>query len=326
MAAALAALLVALAGPGAALPPAPPAPSAPRPTFPDPSRAVAHALATAPAGGPRAAAATRALLGAPYAASPLGEGAGPDPDPRFRLDAFDCMTFVETAVALGSARTLAEARRALDDIRYAGAPALAARNHEVLSQWIPQALAKGWARDVTCELAGARARRVTETYTPARWAAVRRAGRAIAGLPRARLPAGTFEAWVVPPEDAAAIAGAIPEGTIAFVIRVHEEDRATRVTHAGLVVIARGGARRVRHATSTRGVARVIEEPLERFLAREAKAHPRWRIEGVTLLAIEDGRARIDALAGREGALPPVRPAVSRPPAKAPASPATPRL
>ncbi|WP_242396375.1 N-acetylmuramoyl-L-alanine amidase-like domain-containing protein, partial [Anaeromyxobacter oryzisoli] len=279
----------------------------------------------APAGGARAAAATRPLLGAPYVVSPLGEGRGPDPDPRFRLDAFDCMTFVETAVALGSARTLAEARRALDDVRYAGPPSLGGRNHEVLSQWIPRVLARGWARDVAREVAGSRARRVEEVYTPARWDAVRRAGRAIPGLPRARLPAGAFEAWVVSPEDAVANAGGIPEGTIAFVVRAHAEERATRVTHAGLVVVGRDGGRRVRHATSTRGVSRVIEEPLARFLAREAKAHPRWPVEGVALLAIEDGRARLQALAEQGGRGSPARPA-ARPEVPSPTPAPPPRL
>ncbi|BDG03263.1 N-acetylmuramoyl-L-alanine amidase-like domain-containing protein [Anaeromyxobacter oryzae] len=300
----------------------PPEPPAVAPPFADPSRAVARALAAAPPGGPRAAAATRPLLGAPYAPSPLGEGSGPDADPRFRLDAFDCMTFVETAVALGSARTLAEARRLLDDVRYAGSPALASRNHEVLSQWIPAALAKGFVRDVTREVAGERARWIEETYDVPSWEAVRRAGRAIPGLPRARLPAGTFGAWIVPAEDAAAVAPAIPDGAIVFVVRAHAEARATRITHAGLVVTAPGGARRVRHATSTLGVARVIEEPVDRFLAREAKAHPRWPVDGLLVLEIADSTARATTLAGettRAAARPPGEPTVAPAPVSAPA-------
>ena len=87
------------------------------------------------------AAATAPLLGVRYLLSPLGEGAGLDPDPRFRLDAFDCVTFVETALALGSAGSLEEARRALDDVRYRSRVDVADRLHEVLSQWIPSNLA-----------------------------------------------------------------------------------------------------------------------------------------------------------------------------------------
>jgi hypothetical protein len=276
---------------------APPVSTAPSLDPAVPAR-VASALRAAPAGGPRAATATRALVGAPYVTSPLGEGSGPDPDPRFRLDAFDCMTFVETAVALGSAGSLAEAERALDDVRYAGAPSLAGRNHEVLSQWIPANVAKGWIADVGAAIAGGRARRETKTFTRESWGAVRAAGRAIAGLPRARLPLGTFAVDAVSPEDVPAIAERVPEGAIAFVVRVDQPDRATRITHAGLVVRGPRGEVRVRHATSSKGVVRVIEEPIGRFLKREGQAYPRWPVAGVAFFEIRDNAARVRALRG----------------------------
>jgi hypothetical protein len=272
---------------------------------PDPA-ALARALATAPAGGMRAVSASALLLGAPYVLSPLGEGSGPDPDPRFRLDVFDCMTFVETAVALGSAATVAEAERALDDVRYTGAPALAARNHEVLSQWIPANVAKGWIADAGAEIAGALARPAGKEYSPESWALVRAAGRAIPGLPRSRLPLGRFEASLVALADVPRVAERIPDGTIAFVVRADAPDRATRVTHAGLVVRGASGALLVRHATSSRGVARVIEEPLPRFLAREQRAYPRWPVDGLSFFTVRDNRTRVRLL--------------ERPPAAAPAA------
>ncbi len=258
--------------------------------------AVSAALRSAPRGGPRAAAATRPLLGAPYAPSPLGEGAGPDPDPRFRLDAFDCMTFVETAVAFASASSLEEAARAMDDVRYSGPPALAARNHEVLSQWIPANVAKGFLEDVTAELAGPLSRLAEKEYTPESWAAVRAAGRAIPGLPRARLPLGRFAVHVVSPADVEAIAPRLPEGAIAFVVRSDAPERATRVTHAGIVVRGPRGAVFVRHATSSKGVARIIEEPIARFVRREDRAFPRWPLDGLAFFAIRDNAARLRAL------------------------------
>lgn len=265
---------------------------------------VSAALGSAPAGGARAVAATEAFLGAPYLASPLGEGEGPDPDPRFRLDAFDCMTFVETAVALGSASSPEEAARALDDVRYAGPPTLAGRNHEVLSQWIPENAAKGWIADVGAELGGPLATTAEKVYTPESWALVRTAGRAIRGLPRARLPLGRFGVHLVPAAVVPAAAARIPVGAIAFVVRADATDRATRITHAGIVVHGPRGAVLVRHATSSKGVGRVIEEPIERFLQRQARALPRWPIEGLAILAIRDNGARLRALAP-----PPARPA-----------------
>jgi hypothetical protein len=262
-----------------------------------------RALRTAPAGGPRAAAATAALHGVPYARSPLGEGEGPDPDPRFRLDAFDCMTFVETAVALGSAATLEEARLALDDVRYLAAPALASRAHEVASQWLPSNSRKGWVADVTRALAGDLAHPAEKEFTAEGWRAVARAGRGVAGVPRRALPLGHHALEVVAFSEVPAIADRIPEGAILLVVREDAPDRATRVSHAGLVFIGRGGERWVRHATSTPGVARVIEEPLPRFLARQEKALPRWPLTGLSVLAILDDRPRLARLAARARAL-----------------------
>jgi hypothetical protein len=257
---------------------------------------IARALREAPPGGARAAAATRPLVGAPYLPSPLGEEHGRDPDPRFRLDAFDCMTFIETAVALGSASSLAEARAALDDVRYAGAPAYAARNHEVLSQWIPSNARKGWIAEATAEIAGAAAQPAWKEYTPASWRVVRAAGRGLPGVPRARLPLGRFGVTIVAPEEIVPLAPRLPEGTIVFVVREDRPDRATRVTHAGLVVRGRRGTVRIRHATSSKGVGRVIEEPLGSFVRRQARAWPRWPLVGLALYVLPDVSARARSL------------------------------
>jgi hypothetical protein len=264
-----------------------------------PSRApeaLLESLDGAPAGGVRAAAATRPLLGARYLLSALGEGAGFDPDPRFRLDAFDCVTFVETAIALGSSRTLDEAARALDDIRYDGAPSYSARNHEVQAQWIPANLARGWIADTTRAIAGERAISIVRDHTAASWAAARRAGRGIAGLPREHEPIGHFETWAVPPQDITGLADRVPEGTVIVVLREDDPARPTRVSHMGLVVLGPAGERLVRHATSTPGIERVIEEPLARFVSREAKAHPRWPLAGFALFTIPDSSSRVASL------------------------------
>ena len=281
---------------------------------PSPDAAVARALAAAPPGGPRAVAATGPLLGAPYVLSPLGESAGRDPDPRFRLDAFDCMTLVETAVALASAASLDEARAALDDVRYSGPPSWAARNHEVLSQWLPANVARGYVADVTSSLTGAPVQVAAKEYTAASWDAVRAAGRAIPGLPRARLPLGRFEVPVIATADVPRVAGLLPEGAIVFVLRGDAPERATRVTHAGLVVRGAGGRTLVRHATSTKGVERVIEEPIERFIRRQELAFPRWPLTGLSFWAIRDATARLRTLAAPPAPAPPAGEASPVPP------------
>ncbi|HET9552367.1 MAG TPA: N-acetylmuramoyl-L-alanine amidase-like domain-containing protein [Anaeromyxobacteraceae bacterium] len=261
-----------------------------------PDAAVSRALASgAEPGGERAARATAPLLGRPYRLDPLGEGSGPDPDPRFRLDAFDCMTLVETAVALGSSATLDEARRALDDVRYDGPPALAARNHEVLSQWIPVNARKGWIAPASRALAGEAALVEAVEYDAARWDRLARAGRGLRGVPREKLPIGRFEVEVVPEAALLAIERRIPDGTVAFVVRADDPGHVTRVTHAALIVARPDGRRAVRHASSFPSAPRVVEEPLARFLERQRRGAPR-RVVGLALFTIRDARERLASL------------------------------
>jgi len=58
------------------------------------------------------------FVGAPYGFSPLGEGEGYDKDPLYRTDLFDCLTFVETSMALSLSKSPAEVLRVLTQIRY----------------------------------------------------------------------------------------------------------------------------------------------------------------------------------------------------------------
>lgn len=252
------------------------------------------AAGDAPAGGPRAAAASSPLVGVRYRLGPLGEGRGPDPDPRFRLDAFDCVTFVETAMALGAGRSDDEVRRALDDIRYGEAIDIADRDHEVLSQWIPRNVGKGWVRPISRELAGDAAIEAATVYDRERWARLARRGRRLAGVPDQRLPVGRFATEVVPPSALAAIEPRLPDGAVVWVVREERLDQVTRVTHGGLVVVKKG-RRWVRHASSTPGVMRVVEEPLALFVERQRQASSRL-LTGLAFFAVPDNRARLAGL------------------------------
>jgi hypothetical protein len=252
------------------------------------------AAAEVPPGGPRAAAATAPLLGVRYQLGPLGEGRGPDPDPRFRLDAFDCVTFIETAMALGAGRTEGEVRQALDDIRYGEVVELADRDHEVLSQWIPRNLQKGWIRPISRELAGASAVEAVTSYDAERWAGLARRGRGLAGVPEARLPVGRFTTELIPVSGLAAVEPRLPDGAVVWVVREERRDQVTRITHGGLVVV-KAGRRWVRHASSVPSVQRVVEEPLARFVENQRLASSRPLV-GLAVFALPDNRARLAAL------------------------------
>ena len=273
-----------------ALPAAPP-PPAPAEGVPALEARLDAGLASRPPGPARAVWASGLLRGAAYAASPLGEGAGPDPDPRFRLDAFDCVTLVETAVALGHARSVAEARVLLDDLRYDGPADFAHRNHYLEAQWLPANARKGWIEDATERIGGDLAMHGELRLTPATWRAAERAGNVVPGLPAASRPLGRFPVPLLPVDHLAAIAPRIPAGTILLVVREERPWRPYRVTHLGLVVVGRDGTRYLRHASDVPGVMRVRDEPLLRFAARTARSRA-WPVVGVSLWAIRDASAR----------------------------------
>ena len=69
-------------------------------------------------------------LGAKYLNDPLGEGMAPDTDPLIRTDAFDCMTFVETALANGDLDKLTKIRYKNGQIDFLH------RNHFVETDWM----------------------------------------------------------------------------------------------------------------------------------------------------------------------------------------------
>ncbi len=217
------------------------------------------------------------FINTPYVLSPLGEGQGVDPDPTFRLDAVDCLTFVEQSLALGLARSEAEVAPLLERIRYANAPAYEDRNHLMEAQWLPNNIRKGFLADVTRRYAGEDAVPVTKTLTTTTWQS--RSSVALQ-LPKERRPVGTYALNMIPLERVMAHARSIPSGTILVVLREDLPLKATRVTHLGFVV-QRKKRTYLRHA-SRGGYNRVVDEDLETFLARNAR-YAKWKVTGVSL-------------------------------------------
>ena len=70
-------------------------------------------------------------LGTKYVRNPLGEEVAPDSDPLIRFDAFDCVTFVETALADGNVNKLNKIRYKNGNISFLN------RNHFIETDWIP---------------------------------------------------------------------------------------------------------------------------------------------------------------------------------------------
>jgi hypothetical protein len=261
----------------------------------------AAALAAAGDLDVRLEAISRELLGLPYRLGPLGEEAPPDLDPRFRLDAFDCTTYVETVLALslagpdaaatdeaaaGETVDEAAARRWLDSIRYSGdVPSFASRRHLIDAQWIPGLIASGFVRDVTREIGGRAARSESIRLRRDTWE--RSALATDLGLPWSALPAGLhhlpYLPWRVLERDR--VRAALPTTAVLSLVATPDPDLPTLVTHQALLLRLENGSLVVRHATSRRG--RVVEEPLDVFLERSAGRRSR-SVVGVNVLAIVD--------------------------------------
>ena len=89
----------------------------------------------------RTDAASRLLLGRGYLLGPLGEGDSlrGEPKPRFRLDSFDCVTYLETSMALARSRDTSDLLSRMDSIRYLdGRADWRWRNHFFEGDWLPR--------------------------------------------------------------------------------------------------------------------------------------------------------------------------------------------
>nr|WP_228530719.1 MULTISPECIES: N-acetylmuramoyl-L-alanine amidase-like domain-containing protein [Myxococcaceae] len=220
------------------------------------------------------------FLDTPYLLSPLGEGEGVDPDPTFRLDAVDCLTFVEETIALSLARSQAEVPALLERLRYASEPRYEDRNHLMEAQWLPNNLRKGFLESATRRYGGADVVREVKVLSDLTWSS--RTSAAL-GLPRARQPRGSFALDVIPLAQVMAHARELPSGTLLVVVREDKPLMPTRVTHLGFVVQKKRRTY-LRHAARN-GYGHVVDEDLATFLTRNSK-YTRWRVTGVSLYEV----------------------------------------
>ena len=87
--------------------------------------------------GQRMRQSTESLLGLPYILNGIGELQEPDLDPFVRYDGFDCLTFIEEAMALALASDLESLESIRLDLRYHDLEhTYSTRNHFMISQWI----------------------------------------------------------------------------------------------------------------------------------------------------------------------------------------------
>ena len=230
-----------------------------------------------------------AFVGTPYGELPLGEGSGPEPWPRWRLDKVDCQTYVETVLAMANAKGLAEAKHILDDIRYKGEPSFENRNHFTEAQWLPANLEKGYFTDEVPSIDG-RAPTETLTLRKEQWSKLPELKR----LADAGVPDGKFMVRYLPMGELRKHVRSIVPGTILMVVREGDPTKVVRISHMGFVLKGPNGWV-VRHATTGREHA-VVDEPFGEFVAKQTE-YKKWPVAGFAMALPVDASLRVSQIA-----------------------------
>jgi hypothetical protein len=213
--------------------------------------------------------ASEQFVGKRYANSPLGEGEGVDADPLFRFDAFDCLTLVETSLALSLSTSEHEFQSHLNFIRYESAHvAWNSRLHVMESQWIPTQEKRGLIKNVSVKYAGAQAQRVTKVISAATWK--EKMGQGL-HLPIEKQTVGSFSFDMVPVEHLPSVLASAPSGLLLAVLRKDRPKDVTQVTHVVILVQKKSGAS-IRHAS--RSHKKVVEETVASYLKRNLDFSP----------------------------------------------------
>lgn len=225
------------------------------------------------------------MLGSHYRDDPLGEGHGApvDADPRLQLAPVDCLTFVETVLALSLSPDMATAAHWMDRIRYHGDQIrYGNRNHFMMAQWLPHQQSLGLLRDITAAVAGESLITVHQDYESFRWDWV-----PPSKLPRSfqqeMAPTGRHELPVLPWRELAGRVRSIPNGSLLMLVREAKTYNPVRISHVGIVVQPAdpAGPTAFRHA-SREGWGRVVDQKLISYVERLA-TRSRWPAIGVNI-------------------------------------------
>lgn len=233
----------------------------------------------------RLRAVSEGFLGTGYGFSPLGEGEGhaPDPDPLFRLDQLDCLTFAEEVMALALAKDVSSAKGLLERIRYRedrpSGPDFNWRNHLMEADWVRSNEKQGYVRDITDAVAGPRAEDASMDISDEHWTG--KVAEMLA-LPPERQARGHFPMRVLPVRHALERLSRAPSGTLLLLVREPKPRLPTRVSHVAWLFREKGKSY-VRHASSD--AKQVVDEPLARFVSRGRKKHS-WPLVGYALFEV----------------------------------------
>jgi N-acetylmuramoyl-L-alanine amidase-like len=235
--------------------------------------------------------------GRSYLHQPLGEGESGqfDQRPLFRTDGFDCLTFVETVLALAHGRTFAEFKGYLAHIRYyQGKVDFLHRNHFVSVDWNKHNEQLGFVRDMTYQFVGVQAQVAVATIDKPAWFAHRLRGTSSSLTPLLAFLKPELSAVVYLPFSAlfdakgvvnSAVLAQLPDVSIVEIVRPNWRLRDKigtdlQISHLGFAIKTPAGYL-FRHASSQ--AHKVVTEPLVAYLKRAARSPT---IKGITVLSI----------------------------------------
>ena len=189
--------------------------------------------------GARVAHISSVFLGRPYIIGPLEGDQFTEEVFKVSLDGFDCVTYVETVLALAQAMTVDEFINAIREIRYEGEVNWPSRNHYMVD-WARNNERRGIIRNLT---SGALTIEKTRTLN------------AVNGLPQREV---TFRCF--PKRNLSRLRSLIQTGDL---ILFASTRKTLDVFHTGLV-IKNDEIIQLRHAAL--GAGKVVEQPLAEFL------------------------------------------------------------
>lgn len=214
----------------------------------------------------------RRFIGLPYLENSLnvGEARADAPEPLVsRLDGFDCVTLVETSLAIARSVALGDPtfptfRRELERLRYRGGARsdYASRLH-YFSEWISDNAARGLLVDLTPDLGGVPDPRPLSFMTTHRDAYPALADDALfAKLQAVEAKLAQSPRVVIPMEAASGVLERLQPGDIlAFTTRIPGLD----VVHTGMVVRGPSGALHLLHAPEPTEPVTISAKPLAEY-------------------------------------------------------------
>ena len=236
------------------------------------------------------------FLGTPYHLGPLGEGPQGEFDqkPLISFSAVDCTTFVEETMALSLAKSLRQAKKILQRIRYKnGVISYQTRNHFPSVDWIPNNIAAGFIKDITSTVAGPDLEVASKWISKRKWYQDKKISD-IQGFSKLtpqeknvllqklrnigeEMPDEEASIPYLPIRDFADRLQNIPSGTIANLVRGDNPQYPVLISHQ-VFIIQKGGEPYVRHAAFNSVVKDV---PALEYFARYENSQ--WPLLGINL-------------------------------------------